>query len=162
MLSRRPRVFDLLSTTPPRLGRVTSREGERTSNARARGAPPAAPNPRATTRRSGRTRRGLVISGANAGGKSVWLKTLGLCAALVRLGAPIPCKGEPTIGVFDPVFADVGDAQSAEGNVSTYVGHLRVAAAAVAEARSSATLTPLVLLGRARLGHGRGPGRGVG
>ena len=57
----------------------------------------------------------------------------------MRLGAPIPCKGEPTIGVFDPVFADVGDAQSAEGNVSTYVGHLRVAAAAVAEARSSRT-----------------------
>jgi DNA mismatch repair protein MutS2 len=101
----------------------------------------------------------LVISGANAGGKSVWLKTLGLCAALVRLGAPIPCRGEPTIGVFDPVFADVGDAQSAEGNVSTYVGHLRVAAAAVAEARSSATLTPLVLLDE--LGSGTDAAQGA-
>ena len=103
--------------------------------------------------------RCLVISGANAGGKSVWLKTLGLCAALVRLGAPIPCRGEPTIGVFDPVFADVGDAQSAEGNVSTYVGHLRVAAAAVAEARSSSKLTPLVLLDE--LGSGTDAAQGA-
>ena len=103
--------------------------------------------------------RCLVVSGANAGGKSVWLKTLGLCAALVRLGAPIPCRGEPTIGVFDPVFADVGDAQSAEGNVSTYVGHLRVAAAAVAEARSSSKLTPLVLLDE--LGSGTDAAQGA-
>ena len=77
----------------------------------------------------------------------------------MRLGAPIPCRGEPTIGVFDPVFADVGDAQSAEGNVSTYVGHLRVAAAAVAEARSSATLTPLVLLDE--LGSGTDAAQGA-
>ena len=77
----------------------------------------------------------------------------------MRLGAPIPCRGEPTIGVFDPVFADVGDAQSAEGNVSTYVGHLRVAAAAVAEARSSSALTPLVLLDE--LGSGTDAAQGA-
>lgn len=103
--------------------------------------------------------RCFVISGANAGGKTVWLKTLGLCTALVRLGTPIPCRGEPRIGVFDPVFADVGDAQSAEGNVSTYVGHLRVAAAAVNEARSHSEVTPLVLLDE--LGSGTDAAQGA-
>ena len=90
--------------------------------------------------------RCLVISGANAGGKSVLLKTLGLVAVLARLGAPVPCDEGAVVGCFDPILADIGDAQNADGNVSTYVGHLLVAKAALEAADADRAERPLVLL----------------
>ncbi|KAH8059925.1 hypothetical protein JL722_4874 [Aureococcus anophagefferens] len=87
--------------------------------------------------------RCLVISGANAGGKSVLLKTLGLVAVLARLGAPVPCDEGAVVGCFDPILADIGDAQNADGNVSTHVGHLLVAKAALEAADADRAERPL-------------------
>jgi DNA mismatch repair protein MutS2 len=84
----------------------------------------------------------LVISGPNAGGKTVALKCLGLAAWMARAGFPLPADPSSRIGWFDPVLTDVGDDQSLVQSLSTFSGHVRQLCAILQHARPGA----LVLL----------------
>lgn len=66
----------------------------------------------------------LIISGPNAGGKSVCLKTVGLLQYMVQCGLLIPLRENSRVGVFDDIFIDIGDEQSIENDLSTYSSHL--------------------------------------
>eukprot|EP00388_Colpodella_angusta_P008591 GDKJ01023392.1.p1 GENE.GDKJ01023392.1~~GDKJ01023392.1.p1 ORF type:complete len:815 (-),score=164.53 GDKJ01023392.1:8331-10775(-) len=66
----------------------------------------------------------LLISGPNAGGKSVTLKTLGLVQYMYQCGLLVPMSEFSTIGIFRSVFIDIGDEQSLENDLSTYSSHL--------------------------------------
>ena len=66
----------------------------------------------------------LIISGPNAGGKSVCLKTVGLLQYMVQCGIPIPLLENSKVGVFERIFIDIGDEQSIEDDLSTYSSHL--------------------------------------
>ncbi len=67
----------------------------------------------------------LIISGPNAGGKSVCLKTTGLLQYMLQCGLPIPVKENSLCGVFRDIMIDIGDEQSIEDDLSTYSSHLR-------------------------------------
>jgi DNA mismatch repair protein MutS2 len=82
-------------------------------------------------------RPGLVLTGPNAGGKTVALKTLGLAALFVRAGIPFPAREGSRIDFFAEVLADVGDLQSVEGDLSTFSGHLLLLGAMLAGAGPS-------------------------
>lgn len=66
----------------------------------------------------------LLISGPNAGGKTVALKTAGLCALMVRAGMLLPVGFDSIIPIYTRVLAEIGDAQSLEQNLSTFTAHL--------------------------------------
>ena len=66
----------------------------------------------------------LIISGPNAGGKSVCLKTVGLLQYMVQCGLPIPIGDRSTVGTFDSIMIDIGDEQSIADDLSTYSSHL--------------------------------------
>ncbi|WP_165020759.1 endonuclease MutS2 [Dysgonomonas sp. ZJ279] len=66
----------------------------------------------------------LIISGPNAGGKSVCLKTVGLLQYMVQCGIPIPVAENSIVGIFEQIFIDIGDEQSIENDLSTYSSHL--------------------------------------
>lgn len=66
----------------------------------------------------------LIISGPNAGGKSVCLKTTGLLQYMLQCGLSIPVDGRSQCGVFDDIMIDIGDEQSLENDLSTYSSHL--------------------------------------
>jgi DNA mismatch repair protein MutS2 len=66
----------------------------------------------------------LLISGPNAGGKSVCLKTVGLLQYMVQCGFPVPMHEDSKVGVFRQIFIDIGDEQSIENDLSTYSSHL--------------------------------------
>lgn len=66
----------------------------------------------------------LIISGPNAGGKSVCLKTVGLLQYMVQCGLSVPVGERSTMGVFRNIMIDIGDEQSIENDLSTYSGHL--------------------------------------
>ncbi|MCL2450470.1 MAG: endonuclease MutS2, partial [Polyangiaceae bacterium] len=68
--------------------------------------------------------RAIIVSGPNAGGKTVALKTMGLVALMVRSGLPVPCAEPTTVGLFDVVLTDVGDDQSLHKNLSTFSAHV--------------------------------------
>lgn len=66
----------------------------------------------------------LLISGPNAGGKSVCLKTVGLLQYMLQCGMPVPVGYNTTAGIFSDIFIDIGDEQSIEDDLSTYSSHL--------------------------------------
>jgi DNA mismatch repair protein MutS2 len=67
----------------------------------------------------------ILLSGPNAGGKSVTLKTVGLLQYMVQCGLLIPLSDRSRVGVFQDIFLDIGDQQSIENDLSTYSSHLR-------------------------------------
>lgn len=69
-------------------------------------------------------RRILIISGPNAGGKSVSLKTVGLLQYMLQTGLPISVNEESKMGIFSSIYIDIGDTQSIEDDLSTYSSHL--------------------------------------
>ena len=71
-----------------------------------------------------REHRILLISGPNAGGKSVCLKTVGLLQYMLQCGLLVPMHEQSKAGVFDSLFIDIGDEQSIEDDLSTYSSHL--------------------------------------
>src|SRR5690606_10766305 len=68
--------------------------------------------------------RVILVSGPNAGGKSVCMKTVGLLQLMVQSGLLIPAEATSKVGGFRQIFADIGDDQSIEIDLSTYSAHL--------------------------------------
>ena len=66
----------------------------------------------------------LLISGPNAGGKSVCLKTVGLIQYSLQCGLPVPLHVDSVVGIFEKIFIDIGDNQSLDNDLSTYSSHL--------------------------------------
>ncbi len=100
------------------------------------------------------TRRILVISGPNAGGKTVVLKTVGLLALMAQSGIPIPAD-DATLPIFDQVLADIGDQQSIANHLSTFSAHVL----SIKSMLESATNESLILLDE--IGSSTEPGEGA-
>ncbi|HMX59535.1 MAG TPA: Smr/MutS family protein [Chitinophagales bacterium] len=66
----------------------------------------------------------VVISGPNAGGKSIVLKSIGLIQLMLQFGMLIPAKENSIVSIFENLFVDIGDEQSIENDLSTYSSHL--------------------------------------
>ncbi len=101
-----------------------------------------------------RTRRILVISGPNAGGKTVVLKTVGLIAVMAQSGIPVPAE-EATLPVFDQILADIGDQQSITNHLSTFSAHIL----ALKSMMESAGASSLILMDE--IGSSTEPGEGA-
>lgn len=98
--------------------------------------------------------RTLIVTGPNAGGKSVALKTTGLLAAMVASGLPVPAAPGTSLPLFARMFVDIGDQQSIEHDLSTFTSHL----ANLREMLAGADERALVLIDEA--GTGTDPAEG--
>jgi DNA mismatch repair protein MutS2 len=66
----------------------------------------------------------MIITGPNAGGKTVTLKTIGLFCMMAKAGMHVPAQSNSNIGIFTEIFTDIGDGQSIENDLSTFSSHI--------------------------------------
>lgn len=97
----------------------------------------------------------LIITGPNAGGKTVVLKTVGLLALMHQVGIPIPVNPESSLPIFDSIFVDMGDSQSISASLSTFAAHMKI----VSDLQREATENSLILLDE--LGSSTDPDQGL-
>jgi len=88
----------------------------------------------------------LIVSGPNAGGKTVLMKTVGLAALMARAGLLVAADARSRVGFFTDVRADIGDRQSVMGDLSTFSGHLAAVGDILAARERGGATAALVLL----------------